>query len=530
MSAPVWITATPPTPNGDLHVGHIAGPYVAGDVLRRFLAADGVEARYTTGLDDHQSYVPVRGAKDGRTGEDVADGYGASIERTWHAAEVAFDRIVHPRRDADYPAFVQDFLRRLHGAGHLVARTRPLPYCTGCRRWLYEAYVSGKCPHCGAGSHGNACEPCGRPNDCGDLTDPHCETCGLPAELRDCTRLYFPLAPFADRLTAFWADVRMPPHLRVLCETMLADGLPEIAVSHPADWGVPVPVDGFTDQRAYVWCEMAPGYLYQSDRRGPGGGPATGPVQFFGFDNGYFHAVLFPALFMAYDAALPLPTAFVVNEFYQLDGQKFSTSRRHAVWAHDALAGAGSDALRHHVLADRPDGRQTSFTPADLDRTIGHLRTGWDGWLHRLCAAVARDCDGRVPAERPAGPDWERLRAGLLRTVAELREAYGTAGFDPRRAVALLDDAVARTADFGHVHAHERDRPDGAAAHRAALTAQLAAAAALAAWAAPVMPAGAARLAALLGERPGRPVTAAALAAPEPGRRLDPPAGPVFGG
>ncbi|WP_329375297.1 class I tRNA ligase family protein [Streptomyces sp. NBC_01483] len=48
MSAPVWITATPPTPNGDLHVGHIAGPYVAGDVLRRFLAADGVEVRYTT--------------------------------------------------------------------------------------------------------------------------------------------------------------------------------------------------------------------------------------------------------------------------------------------------------------------------------------------------------------------------------------------------------------------------------------------------------------------------------------------------
>ena len=47
MSAPVWITATPPTPNGDLHVGHIAGPYVAGDVLRRFLAADGIDVNQT---------------------------------------------------------------------------------------------------------------------------------------------------------------------------------------------------------------------------------------------------------------------------------------------------------------------------------------------------------------------------------------------------------------------------------------------------------------------------------------------------
>ena len=41
----VLITATPPTPNGDLHVGHLSGPYLGADVHRRYLEMRGVEVR-----------------------------------------------------------------------------------------------------------------------------------------------------------------------------------------------------------------------------------------------------------------------------------------------------------------------------------------------------------------------------------------------------------------------------------------------------------------------------------------------------
>ncbi|MFJ1589606.1 class I tRNA ligase family protein [Kitasatospora albolonga] len=529
MSAATWITATPPTPNGDLHLGHMAGPYIAGDVLRRFLAADGVPVRYTSGLDDHQSYVPVRGLKDGgRTGEEVADGYGASITGVWRRAGVDFDTLSLPRQDAGYDAYVQGFVRELYEQGHLVARTRPLPWCDSCERWLYEAYVAGGCPHCGSSSNGNACEPCGRPNDCADLSDPVCVPCGATPRLRDCERLYFPLAPFADRLATFWGRVAMPPHLRVLCETMLAAGLPEIAVSHPGDWGLRTTVPGFEEQRIYVWFEMGPGYLWQYGA--PADHPGGGPVQFFGFDNGYFHALLFPAQFLAHSSRPPLPEAFVVNEFYRLEGLKFSTSRRHAIWAHEELERTPADVLRFHVLADRPDGRQTSFSTEALERTRRHLSDRWDGWLARLFEQIGKDCDGRVPDQPPAGPAWELLRDRLTRTAADLRGALGVAGFDPRRATALLDEVVGCADDFGHVHAHERDRPNGGDAHRAALAAQLAAAAALSAWAAPVMPHAAAVLSAALGLPAGRPVDADALRPLPAGAPLGPLPGPVFGG
>ena len=75
-----FITATPPTPNGDLHVGHLAGPYVAADVLRRHLRGLGVPALLATGQDDHQSYVQLRGLRDGRSADSVADHYAAAIE------------------------------------------------------------------------------------------------------------------------------------------------------------------------------------------------------------------------------------------------------------------------------------------------------------------------------------------------------------------------------------------------------------------------------------------------------------------
>ena len=55
------ITSAPPTPNGALHVGHLSGPYVAADVLRRYLEMRGVETSYLSGSDDHQSYVAAKG-------------------------------------------------------------------------------------------------------------------------------------------------------------------------------------------------------------------------------------------------------------------------------------------------------------------------------------------------------------------------------------------------------------------------------------------------------------------------------------
>ena len=54
-------------------------------------------------------------------------------------------------------------------------------------------------------------------------------------------------------------------------------------------------------------------------------------VHFIGFDCGFSHAILWPALLIAH-GGIALPRTIVANEFYRLEGEKFSTSRGHAIW------------------------------------------------------------------------------------------------------------------------------------------------------------------------------------------------------
>ena len=56
-AGPVLIIPPPPTSNGDLHVGHLAGPYLSSDMHARYLRACGRPVIYATGTDDSQTFV-----------------------------------------------------------------------------------------------------------------------------------------------------------------------------------------------------------------------------------------------------------------------------------------------------------------------------------------------------------------------------------------------------------------------------------------------------------------------------------------
>jgi methionyl-tRNA synthetase len=463
------ITATPPTPNGDMHLGHLAGPYVAGDVFARSQRMQGARALYVTGIDDHQSYVPLRGWASGQDPETVASDYGERIESTWKQARIDFDHVDRPARAERHDRFVQSFFMRLYDRGHLVERQALSPYCQTRDMYLFEAYASGDCPHCGAGADGNVCEQCGRPNDVHDLESLRCKLCDQRPELRPFKRLFFPLSRFAERLQAYWSKVAMPPHLRALCQEMAADGLPDIAVTHPTHWGVPAPVVGYEDQKIYVWFEMAPGYVAAAaDALGVTGltsedtvrgwnEAGTTKVQFFGFDNGYFHAVLFPALFMAYGDEIHLPDIFVVNEFYRLAGAKFSTSRQHAIWASEFLEQESADALRYYLCYDRPRSQQTNFTFDDYRAVrTNDLCRGWLGWLDELQARMSLEYDSRVP--QPGDLSEVDGILGALRSSAhQVAADLDSESFAPDAALRRLNELVRMVRSYGAAWDHTRD-------------------------------------------------------------------------
>lgn len=507
----VVVTATPPTPNGNLHVGHLSGPYLSADVFTRYLKLRGHRALYLSGVDDHQSYTEVRGIGEGASARAIADRFGDAMEETLRRAAVEMDVFARPQRSPYHTAMVQEVFAALYESGALVAREAPTLYCEPCGRYLFEAHVSGRCPHCGEGSGGNACEACGWPNDCVDLVDPRCKHCGGEPAVRPLTRIYFPLAPFAERLREYWAGAHLNPHLRALCEDMLTKGLPDIAVSQQTDWGIPVPVAGFEDQRIYVWFEMGPGYLAATqealDAREPGASwrdawcsEEREVVQFFGFDNGYFHGVLFPATFFAWDPAIRPPRAFVTNEFYRYEGSKFSTSRNHALWGPELLDRVPVDSARFYLAYDCPERAQNNFTLAALQETVARELLGeWEPWLRSLGARLIAEFAGAVPSTGAWTDEHRHFYQALISLTAEAAAAYEAETFSPQRATRVCAELVRTARRFAAAEEHWRRLPSRFEERRTALALEVLAAKVLAVVAAPVMPGFAARLWADLG-------------------------------
>lgn len=500
------VTAAPPTPNGSLHLGHLSGPYSGADILTRAERLKGRPARMVVGIDDHQSYVPTKALEEGRSCDAVSETYAAEIRQLFRQANFSTGELPRTRTSETHHSMTYDFFKTLLDAGQLESRTEPAPFCPKCERYLFEAYIAGDCPYCGEDSDGNSCEACARPNSCVNLVNPRCNLCGTAPELQPVTRLVFPLSQWEAPLTEHVERACMSPQLRGLAEAMLADGLPDIPITHPTDWGMQLALPGFEDQRVYVWAEMVPGYMSATaDMAHADPVPAewsrawTDPqvriVQFFGFDNGYFHVLLHPALLLAWREDANLPSAYVTNEFYELEGQKFSTSRRHAIWASEMLDAVAPDVVRFVLAADRPEAARTNFDGERFATLLdGELVGHWEAWLDDLLNRLE---NGRTQLAEEAGTDCYVTQLEALSSLC--LASFDPCDFSPQRACRLMR-AIVREGEHqagAFARARREDKPPHAV--EVGLRLELLTATRLAQLAAPVMPRFAAQLWAALG-------------------------------
>ncbi|HXV92058.1 MAG TPA: class I tRNA ligase family protein, partial [Pseudonocardia sp.] len=337
---PLVLLPSFPTPNGELHLGHLAGPYLNADACARWAAARGERAHVLLGTVGHQSQVAAAAQARGLEFHELAERNTDGIIEGLAAAGIGWDVFVRPRETA-YPAMAADVFATLERRGALVRRTEPTAFCAPCDRFLFEAFVAGRCPHCGSSqTAGIECEACALPFRDSELVGHACARCGTPAGMRELTRWFFPLEAARDRLAGHLARASMSSRLRCYVDRVLAAPLPDLPVSVVAEDGIPLRVEQerpgspYAQQRMYSAFELAARYLTALDAlartKGCSGWaeyarahrPRT--ALFFGFDNAYLRAFVFPAVLGAYTADVPLPEHLVCNEFYTLDGAKFS--------------------------------------------------------------------------------------------------------------------------------------------------------------------------------------------------------------
>src|SRR5262249_45008060 len=155
------------------------------------------------------------------------------------------------------------------------------------------------------------------------------------------------------------------PHVLRFVEEMLDRPLRDFPVSYPGEWGIPLTIPGFESQVVNVWAEMLPGLVYMTEVGLANGSRPPSPdawarssgydlVQFLGYDNTFSFSFAHLGLLFAHDKWIE-PTAIVTNEFYHLDNSKFSTSRRHLIWARDLVTRYGVDNVRFYLGINNPE-------------------------------------------------------------------------------------------------------------------------------------------------------------------------------
>ncbi|MDH2343604.1 class I tRNA ligase family protein [Bradyrhizobium sp. SSUT77] len=437
MKSDIWlVTATPPTSNGDLHVGHLSGPYLAADIFRRAQSMLGAKCRLVCFGDDNQSYIVTTAERLQTDPHTLLRNGNAAIQATLSAFSVKMDS--YKEVDSEHVEAIQKFFQGLHKAGVFDEKEVEMLFDPDKKRYLFESYIQGGCPVCLSMTKGGICEDCGHPNDAVDLINPAPVGNASRIEMRKTKRLFLKLDNFRAELAEFYNAKRgkWRPHLvRLVTELLDKKTLGEFPVTLPTEWGAPVGLPGWDGHVWNAMAEMGPGLLHSFRALGVDDRElADGQlVQFMGYDNSFFFGVINICLQLAAKrSGLPtakLPDWIVTNEFYYLDNSKFSTSKQHAIWGRELLEYCSVDEARFYIALNAPELAESNFILKEMQAYVDReIR----GKLSTFKIALER-CLPELLRADPAG-----VSARLSGIDNRFQSYYGPASFSIRESAKLL--------------------------------------------------------------------------------------------
>lgn len=431
------ITSALPYANGPLHIGHLAGAYLASDAYTRYLRLMGKEVVHVCGSDEHGAAITIRARKEGVSPQEIVDRYHTLIKETFERLGVSFD-IYHRTSAPIHHETSQEFFRNLYQKGEFVEQETMQYFDEEAGQFLADRYIMGTCPTCGnEEAYGDQCEKCGSTLSPEELINPRSTLTGSTPVLKPTKHWFLPLDKYADWLKhwintgelnglqlhepADWKN-----HVVGQCNSWLDAGLHPRSMTRDLDWGVDVPpeIPGAEGKKLYVWMDAPIGYVSATKAWAADHGkdwkiywqdPETQLVHFIGKDNIVFHCLIFPAILNAHGDYV-LPKNVPANQFMNLEGKKLSTSKGWAVWVHEYLDDfpGREDVLRYTIVKNMPEQRDSEFTwksfqDANNNELVGNLAN----FINRVLVLTHKFYQGEVPAFDPDegftgafDPDW----------------------------------------------------------------------------------------------------------------------------
>jgi methionyl-tRNA synthetase len=425
-----------PYVNGDLHPGHIAGCYLPADIFARYQRLIGNEVVMVSGSDCFGTPITMQADKEGTTPKEIVEKYSPRVTKLLtETYKISFDSFTKTDTDL-HRSIVQKFFINLAKNGFIIKKRSQQYYSEEDQKFLPDRYVEGECPYCSAKEQrGDQCESCGRSLNVGELINPYAKLSKKPVTLKETEHYFVDLSKFKDELREYIDSKKVVWRTWVWKEASAwIDELQPRAITRDIDWGVEIPQEGIPEElklenaenkRFYVWFDAVIGYFSEGikialggdDGDPPSGYPPTKIPEitsflekfwrgddknlehylFVGKDNLFFHTLWWQALLLGQkgdwfdattqgDAPLHLKLAdnVPVNQFLNLEGQKFSKSRGIYIDSTELVEKYGLDAVRFYLASIMPENADANWKWEDFQGSVNSELNGNIGnFIHR---------------------------------------------------------------------------------------------------------------------------------------------------
>jgi len=436
----ILVTSALPYANGPIHLGHLAGAYLPADIFVRYHRLKGDDILFICGSDEHGVPILLRAKSENTTPQEIVDHYHEKNKKSFASLGIQFDHYSRTSSEV-HRQISQDFFRKLAQKKIFILKKDKQLYDAKAEMFLADRFVRGTCPNCGyTDAYGDQCEKCGSSLSPTDLIDPRSMVTDTKPVLKESVHWYLPLEKFQPQLEK-WITTHpnWKPNVLGQIQSWFSQGLKDRAVTRDLSWGVPVPPDiaqaediDAKGKVLYVWFDAPIGYIsatvewaaqqdkpelwkkYWQDQE-------TRLVHFIGKDNIVFHCLIFPVMLMTHGDYV-LPDNVPANEFLNLEGNKFSTSRNYAVWLDEFLQEFEADSLRYCLTSIMPESKDADFTWKEFQaRHNNELADILGNFVNRTLTFLDRQYHRKIPAAE----GWDPLDQELIKYLKKMPDTVG---------------------------------------------------------------------------------------------------------
>jgi len=407
------ITSALPYTNGKIHIGHLAGAYIPADIYARFKRATDNDVVYICGSDEHGVAISIRAKKEKKTPKEIIDKYHELIKKSFYDFGISFDNYSRTSSKIHHDT-ASEFFKYLEDKNIFEIMDSKQLYDPQENQFLADRFVEGECPKCSfEAAYGDQCESCGSSLSPEELINPISKISGAKPVEKETKHWYLPLGNYEDFLREWFLKEKKniaKSNVYGQVKSWVDQGLESRAITRDLDWGIPVPSKGGEGKVLYVWFDAPIGYIsstkewakkenknwepYWKDKN-------TKLVHFIGKDNIVFHCIIFPIILKAHGEYI-LPENIPANEFLNLEGNKFSTSKNWAIWLDEFLIDFPDmqDALRYTLTVNAPETKDNDFTWKDFQaRNNNELVATFGNFINRVFVLTHKYFDGSVPED-----------------------------------------------------------------------------------------------------------------------------------